>query len=174
MKSRCTKGCSHISHCFFQSLSPVQFFLTPWTAALHISLYFIISCSLLKLMSIVLMMPPNYLTLCHLLLLVPSVFSRIRVFCNELALRVVWPKYGSFSISPSKECSGSISFRTDWFDLLAVQGILKSLLEHHSSKASILSHIASYGLTLTSIHNNWKNHSFDYMDLCPQDNVCTF
>ena len=94
--------------------------------------------SLLKLMSIESVMPSNHLILCHHLLLLPSIFPSIRVFSNELALRIRWSKYCSFSISPSNEYSGLISFRIDWFDLLAVQGTLKSLLQHHSSKASIL------------------------------------
>ena len=114
--------------------------MTPWNAARQASLSFTISWSLLKLMSIELVMPSNHLFLCHSLLLLPSVFSNIRVFSNELALHIRWPNYWSFSfsISPSNEYSGLISFRNDWFDLLAVQGTLKSLLQHHSSKASIL------------------------------------
>ena len=101
------------------------------------------SQSLLKLMSIELVMPSNHLILCHPLLLLPSIFPRIRVFSNESVLRTRWPKYWSFSfISPSNEYSGLISFRMDWLDLLAVQGTLKSLLQHHSSKASILQHSA--------------------------------
>ena len=123
-----------------QSLSRVQLPVTPWTAAPQASLSFTISQSLLKLLSVELMMPSNYLVLCHLLLLLPSIFVNIRVYSNELALRIRWPMYWSFSfsISPSNEYSGLISFRMDWSDLLAVQGTLKSLLQHHSSKASIL------------------------------------
>ena len=111
-------------------------FVTPWTAACQASLSFTISQSLLKLMSIELVMPSNHLILCHPLLLPPSIFPSIRVFSNESALHVRWPKYRSFSfsISPSNECSGLISFRIDSFDLLAVQGTLKNLLQHHSSK----------------------------------------
>ena len=103
------------------------------------SLSFIISQSLLKFMSIESVMPSNYLILCHPLLLLPSIFPSIRVFSNESALHIRWPKYGSFSfsISASNEYSGLISFRIDWFDLLAVQRTLKSLLQHHSSKTSI-------------------------------------
>ena len=114
--------------------------MTPWTAALQASLSFTISQSLFKLMSIELVMPSNHIILCHPLLLLPSIFPSIRVFSNESALRIKWPKYWSFSfsISPSNEYSGLISFRIDWFDLLAVQGTLKSLLQHHSSKASVL------------------------------------
>ena len=123
-----------------QSLSHVWPSETPWTAACQASLSFTISWSLLKLMSIELVMPSNHLILCHLLLLLPSVFPSIRVFSNESALHIRWPKYWSFSftISPSNEYSELISFRIDCFDLLAVQGTLKSLLQHHSSKESIL------------------------------------
>ena len=114
--------------------------VTPWTAARQASLSITNSQSLLKLMSIVLVMPSNHLILCHPLLLPPSTFPSIRVFSNESVLHIRWPKYWSFSfsISPSNEYSGWISFRMDWLDLLAVQGTLKSLLQHHSSKASIL------------------------------------
>ena len=123
-----------------QSLSCVRFFLIPWTAALHTSLSNTNSWSLLKLMSIELVMPSNHLTLCHPLLLPPSIFPSIRVFPNESVLHIRWPKYWSFSfsISPSNEYSGLISFRMDGLDLLAVQGTLKSLFQHHSSKASVL------------------------------------
>ena len=114
--------------------------VTPWTAASQASLSFTISQSLLKLMSIVSVMPSNHLNLCQPLLLLPSIFSSIRVFSNESALHIRWPKYWSFnfSISSSNEYSGFISFRIDWFDLLAVQGTLKGLLQDHSLKASIL------------------------------------
>ena len=116
--------------------------MTPRTTAHQASLSFIISQSLLKLMSIESVMPSNHLIFCHPLLLLPSIFPSIRVFSSESALCIRWPKYWSFSfsISPSDEYSGLISFRIDWFDLLAVQGTLKSLLQHHSSKASILRH----------------------------------
>ena len=112
----------------------------PWTAALQASLSFIISQRFLKLMSIELMMPSNHLILCRPLFLLPSVFPTIRVFSNELPLRIRWPKFWSFSfsISSSTEYSGLISFRIDWFELFAVQGAHKSLLQHHSSKASVL------------------------------------
>ena len=121
------------------SLSRVQLFVTPWTAAHQASLSFTISWSWLKLMSIESVMSSNHLILCHPLLLLSSIFPSIKVFSNESALRIRWPKYWSFSfsISSSNE-SGLISFRSDWLDLFAVQGILKSLLWHHSSKASIL------------------------------------
>ena len=120
--------------------------MTPWTAALWTSLSFTISRSFLKLMSIELVMPSNHLILCCPLLLLPSIFPSIRVFSNELALHIRWPKYWSFSFSnsPSNECSGLISFRIDWFDLLAVQGTLKSLLQHRSSKASVLQRSALF------------------------------
>ena len=120
--------------------SHVWLFATPWTAARHASLSITHSRSLLKLMSIESVMPSNHLILCRPLLLPPSIFPSIRVFSNEPVLHIRWPKYWSFSlnISPSNEYSGLISFRMDWLDLLAVQGTLKSLLQHHSSKASIL------------------------------------
>ena len=122
-----------------QSLSRVWLFMTPWTAARQASLSFTISRSLHKLMSIESVMPSNHLVLCRPLLL-PSIFPGNRVFSNESALRIRWPKYWSFSfsISPSNEYSGLISFRMNWLDLLVVQGTLKSLLQHHNSKASIL------------------------------------
>ena len=122
-----------------QSLSRVWLFVTPWTAACQASLSITSSWSLLKLMSIELEMPSNHLILCCPLLFLPSIVPSIRVFSNESVLRRKWPKYWSFSfsISPSTEYSGLISFRMDWFDLLAVQGILKNLLQHHSSKALI-------------------------------------
>ena len=123
-------------------LSRVQLFAIPWTAARQGSLSITNSQSLPKLMSIELVMPSNHLILCHPLLLLPSIFPSIRVFSNESALCIRWPKYWSFSfnISPSSEHPGLISFRMDWLNLLAVQGTLKSLLQHHSSKASILQH----------------------------------
>ena len=121
-----------------QSLSRVWHFVTRWTAACQASLSIINSQSLLKLMSIELVMPSSHLILCRPLLLPPSMFPSIRVFSNESVLRIRWPTYWSFSISPSNEYSGLISFRMDWLDLLAVQGTLKSLFQHHSSKASVL------------------------------------
>ena len=150
-----------------QSLSCAQLFATPWTVAHQASLSITNSQRLLKLMSIKSEMPSNHLIHCHPLLL-PSVFPSIRVFSNESVLRIRQSKFLSFrfNISPSNEYSRLIFFRMDWLDLLAVQGTLKSLLQHHSSKATILC-----GPTLTSIHNYWKNHSFDYMDLCWQSNV---
>ena len=123
-----------------QSLSHVQLFATPWTETCQASLSFPISWSLLKLMSIESVMPSNHLILCHPLLLPPSTFPSIRVFSNESVLHIRWPKYSSFSfnISPSNEYSELISFRMDWLDLLEVQGTLKNLLQHHTSKSSIL------------------------------------
>ena len=140
-------------------LSRVSLFVTPWTAARQASLSITNSWNLLKLMSIELVMPSNHLILWRPLLLLPSIFPSIRVFSNESGLCIRWPKYCSFSlnISLSNECSGLISFRMDWLDLLAVQGTLKSLLQHHSWKALSF----PYSPTLTSIHDYWKNHSLD-------------
>ena len=121
-----------------QLLSCVRLFATPWTAACQATLSFTIFWSLHKRMSIESAMPSNHLILCHLLLLLPSIFPSIRVFSNQLALCIRRPKYWSFSISPSSEYSGLISLRMDWFDLLSVQGTVKSLLQHCSPKASVL------------------------------------
>ena len=133
-----------------QSLSCVRLFATPWTAPSQASLSITNSRSLLKLISIELVMPSNHLILCHPFLLPPSVFPSIRVFSNESVLHIRWSKYWSFSfsVSPSNEYSGLLSFRMDWLDLLAVQGTLKSLLQHHSSKASILQHSAFFMVQL--------------------------
>ena len=133
-----------------QSLSRVCLFVTPWTAAHQASLSITNSWSLLKFMSIESVMPFNHLILCRPLLLLPSVFPSIRVFSSESVLHIKWPKYWnfSFSISPSIEYSGFISFGMDWLDLLAVQGTLKSLFQHHSSKASILWHSAFFMVQL--------------------------
>ena len=132
-------------------LSCVQLFVTPWTAAPQASLSFTISLSLLKLMSIETMMSSNHLILCYRLLLLPSIFPSIRVFSNESVLCMKWPKYWSFSfsISCSNGYSGLISFRMDWLDLLAIQGTLKSLLQHCSSKASILQRSAFFTVQLS-------------------------
>ena len=129
-----------------QLLSRVCLFVTPWTAARQASLFIPNSRGLLKLMSMESVMPSNHLLLCHPLLLLPSIFPSIRIFSRESALCIRWSKYCSFSfsISPSYEYSGLISFRIDWLDLLAVQEILKSLLQHHSSKISILWHSAFF------------------------------
>ena len=146
-----------------QSLSRVWLFGTPWTAARQASLSITNSQSLPKPVSIESVMPSNHFILCHPHLLLPSIFPSIRVFSNESFLRIRWPEYWSFSfsISPSNEHSGLISFRMDWLDLLAVQRTLKSLLQHHSSKASIFQHSALYSPILTWIHDHWKNHSLD-------------
>ena len=147
----------------FQSLSHVRLFATPWTAAHQASLSITNSRSLLKLLSTNSVMPPNHLILCRPLLLPPSIFPSIRVFSNQSVLHIRWPKYWSFSfsISSSSEYSGLISFRTDWLDLLAVQGTLKSLLQHHSAKASILQRSAFFIVNSHITHDYWKNHSFD-------------
>ena len=129
-----------------QSLSHVLLFAARWTAACQASLSITNSQSLLKLKSIELVMPSNHLILCHPFFFLPSIFSSIKVFSNESVLCIRWPKYWSFSfsISPSNEYSGLIFFRMDWLDLLTVQETLKSLLQHHSSKASILRHSAFF------------------------------
>ena len=134
-----------------QSLSHVRLFVTPWTAARQASLSITNCQSLLKLMSIELVMPSNHLILCRPLLLPPSIFPSFRVFSNESVLCIRWPKYRSFSfsISPSNEYSRMISFKIDWFDPLAVQGTLKSFLQHHSSKASILRRSAFFIVQLS-------------------------
>ena len=145
-------GITSILHvCSVQSLSSVWLFAAPWTAAPQASLSITNSQSLVKLMSIESVMPSNHLILCHPLLLPPSIFPSIRVFSNESVLHLRWTNYWSFSfnISPSNEYSGLISFRIDWFDFLAVQGTLKSLLQHHSSKASILQHSAIFRVQLS-------------------------
>ena len=135
----------------------------PGTAARQASLSFTTSRGLLKLMSIESVKSSNHLILCHPLL-PPSIISSIRVFSNESVLHIRWPKYWSFSfhISPSNDYSGLISFWIDWLDLLAIQTILKTLLQHHSSKASIFRALSFlHSPTLTSIHDHWKKHSFD-------------
>ena len=133
-----------------------------------------ISRSLLKLVSFELVMPSSHLVLCHPLLLLPSIFPSIRVFSNESVLHISWPKYWSFSISASNEYSVLISFRTDWFDLFAIPGISRvfsntTIHKQHSSVLSLL-----YGPTLTYVHDYWKNHTFDYTDLCQQSDVSAF
>ena len=142
----------------------VQLFVTPWTAAHQTSLSIINSWSWFKLMSIELVMPSSHLILCSPLLLLPPIPPSIRVFSNESTLHMMWPKYWSFSfsISPSNEYLGLISFRIDWLDLLAVQGILKEsspIPQFKSINSSVLRFLHSP--TLTSIHDHWKNHSFD-------------
>ena len=149
-----------------QSLTHARLFAIPWTAAHQASLSVTNSQSLLKLMSIELVMPSNHLTLCHPLLLLPSIFPSIRVFSNKLVLQIKWPKYWGFSFSPSKEYSGLISF--EWTGWISLQS--KGLSRVFSSTAvkSINSSVLSflYSPTLTSIHDYWKNHSFDVMELC--------
>ena len=137
-----------------KSLSHVQCFATSWTTAHLTFLSFTISWSFLKLVSIESVMPSNHLILCSPLLLLPSIFPSIRIFSSESALHIRWPKCWSFSfsISTSNEYSGLISFRTDWFDLLAVQGTLKSLLQHHNLKASILRHPAFFMVQLSHMY----------------------
>ena len=160
-----------------QLLNHVRLSATPWTIAHQRFLFFTISWSLLKFMSIVSMMPSNYLILCCPLLLLASIFCSIWVFSSESALCIRWPKNWnfSFSISPSNEYSRLISFRTDWFDILAVQGTLKSFLQHHNSKASIFCHSAFFMVQLLHpIYGYWKNHSFDCTELCWQSDVSFF
>ena len=161
-----------------QSLSYVRLLATPWITACQASLSITNSQSSPKLMSIKLVMPSSHLILCHPLLLLPPIPPSIRVFSNESTLRKRWPKYWSFSfsISPSNEHPGLISFRIDWLDLLAGQGALKSLLQHHSSKASIFQCSAFFMVQLShpSIPDYWKNSSIDYTDLCWQSDISAF
>ena len=154
---------------------------TTWTAAHQASLSITNSQSLLKLMTIKSVMPCNHLILCRPLLLLPSIFPSIRVFSNESALHIRWPKYWSFSfsISPSSECSGLISFRIDWFDLLGVQETLKNILltpQFEGTSSSVLSFF--YCPALTAVYNYWKNRSFDciyqHFGLCWRSNVSAF
>ena len=149
---------------------------SPWTAACQTSLSFIISWSLHKLVSIELVMPSNHLILCHPLFFLPLILPSLRVFSNELVFHIRWPKYWSFSfsISPSNEYSGLISFRIDSFNLLAVQGPLKSFPapQFESIGSSIL--ILLYGPTLTSIRDYWKSHSFDCPDFCWKIDIFAF
>ena len=156
----------------------VILFETPWTAARQASLSITNSQSLLKLISIELVMPSNHLILCHPLLHLPSIYPSVRVFSNESALRIRWPKFWSFSfnISPSNEHSGLISFRMDWLDLLAVLGTLKSLLQHHSSKASILRRSAFFIVQLSHPYmTTGKTIALTRQtDLCWQSNVSAF
>ena len=143
--------------------------MTPWTAAHQASL----SWSLFKLMSIESVMPPNHLILCRSLLLPPSIFPSVRIFSKQSVLRIRWPKYWSFSfsISPSNEYSGLISFRIDWLDLLAVQGTLKNLLQHHSSKTSILQRPAFFMIQLSHPYMT-TGKTIVLMEFCWQSNVC--
>ena len=159
-----------------QSFSHAQLFVTPWTAAHQVSLSLIISQNLLKFTPIESVIPSNHLILYHPLLHLPLIFPSIRIFSSKSALRIRWPKYWSFSfnISPSNEHTELISFWMNWLDLLAVQGSLRSLLWHDSSKASLPGLSFPYSPTLTSTHDYWKNYSLDYMDLCGQGNISAF
>ena len=151
--------------------------VTSWISACQASLSITNSQSLPKLLSITLVMPSNHLILCRPLLLPPSIFPSIRVFSNVLVLCIRWPNYWSFSfsISPSNKYSGLISSRVDWFDLLTLQGTLKSLLQHHSLKASVLwcSVLFMVQLSLPNMTTG-RNHSFGYMDICWQIDVFAF
>ena len=164
------------NHIVVQSLSRVQLFVTPWTAAHQAPLSFTISWSLLKFMSIESVMLSNHLIFCLPLLLLPSIFPSIRVFSNGSALRIRWPKYWSFSfsVSPSNEYSGMIFFRIDWFDLPEAQGTLRVFSSTTIQNISSLALSLLCGPALTSIHDYRKNHSFDYMNLCWQSNVSAF
>ena len=148
--------------------------MIPWTVARQASLSITNSQSLLELTSTELVMPSNHLILCCPFFLPPSIFPSIRVASNELALRIQWPKFWSFSVglSPSNDYSGLISFRMDLLDPLAVQGTPQNLLQLHSSKASILWQSAFFTVQLS--HDHWKNHSLDKTDLCWQSNVSAF
>ena len=144
------EGMHNVTTSSVQSLSHVRLFATPWTAAHQASLSITNSLGLFKLMSIELVMPSNHLILCHPLFFLPSIFPSIRVFSNELALHIRWPKYWTFiSASAFSEYSGLISFRMDWLDLPGIQGTLKSLLQYHSSKASVLRHSAFFIVQLS-------------------------
>ena len=160
-----------------QSLSHIRLFATLWTAAHQASLSFTISQNLLKLMSIESVMPSSHLILCLPLLLLPSIIPSIKVFSKESAVCFRCPKYWNFSFStgPSNEHSELISFRINWFDLLASQGTLKSLLQHHSLKASILGLSAFFMVRLSHLYMSiGKNRSFDYIDLCQESDVSAF
>ena len=158
-----------------QSLSHVQLFATPWTTAHQTILFFTVSRSLLKLMSIDSMVPSNHLILCHPLLLLPSVSPNIRVFSNELALCIKWPKYCSFMISPFSEYSGLISFRIDWvWAPCCPRDSQESSPTPQFKSINSSALILLYSPTLTSIHDYWENPSLDKTDLCWQSNVSVF
>ena len=159
-----------------QSLSRVRLFATPWTAACQASLSIANSQSLLKLMSVEWVMPSSYLILWRPLLCLPLIFPSIRVFSNESVFCIRWPKYWSFSfsLSPSNEYSGLISFRMDWLDLLAVQGDSQESSTPQFKNINSLALSFLYSPTLTSICDYWKNHSFDETDLCWQSNGSAF
>ena len=164
-----------ISECV-QSPSHIQLFASLWTVASQASRSLTISWSLAKVMPAESAMPSNHLILYCPLLLLLSIFPNIRVFSNESAVYIRWPKYWnfSFSITPSNEYSRLISFRIDWFELLAVQGTLKVILKCQSPKASILQHSAFVMVQLPSVHDYWKDHSLDYMELCQQSDVFAY
>ena len=165
----------HLLYFVVQWLSCVQLCEIAWTAAHQVSLSLTNSWSLPKLIiSIESVLLPNHLILHRPLLLLPSIFLSIRVFSSESALHIRWPKNWSFSISPSNEYSGLISFRIDWFDLLAVQGILESSPAPQFESINSLALSLHYGPTITSIHDYWKNYSFDYTDFCQQSDVSAF
>ena len=151
----------------FKSLSPFRLFVTPWIAARQTSLSITNSWSLLKLMSMKLLMLSSHMILCCPVL-PPSIFPSTRIFSNESVLSIRWPKYWSFSFSfsPSNEHPGLISFKMDWLDFLVVQGTVKSLLQHHSSKASILWHSAFFIVQFSHPFMTTGKNSFDWMDLC--------
>ena len=166
-------SCAILHYCFVQLSNHVQLFETPWTAAHQASLSLTISQSLPIFMSIALMMPCSHLILWHPLLLLPSIFPNIRVFSKESALHIRWPKYWSFSISPSNEYSGLISFRIDWFDLFAVQRTLKSLFQCHSSKASVPQCSAFFMVQLSHPYMiTWKTISLTRQTLLAKWYLC--
>ena len=164
-----------LSFVVVQPLSCVLLFVTQWTAAHQASLSFTISWSLPKFMSIAMVMPSIHLILCPLPRL-PSIYPSIRDISSESAVFIRWPKYWdiSFNISPSNEYFGLISLKIDWFELLAVQGILRSLLQNHSLKASIILHPVFFMVQLKTIGDHWEDHSLDYTDFCQQSHVSAF
>jgi len=168
------QGAWHMTKHLLLFSHSVWLFATPWTAACQASLSLSVSQSLLKLMSIESMIPSNHLIFCCHIFLLPSIFPSIRVFSSESALPIRWPKYWSFSFSSSNEYSGLISFRMDWLDLLAVQGTLKSLLQHHFKSINSLALSLLYSPTLSSVHDYWKSVTLIYMDLCQQSYVSAF
>ena len=160
---------------FSSALSGVRLFVTLWTAACQPSLSFTISQSLFKLMPIESVVPSKHLIFCHFLLLLTSIFPSIRVFSNMSTLCIRWPKYGSLSISLSNEYSGLISFRIDWFDLVAIQGTLESLFQLRNLKVSILWCSSFFMVQLSHPYmTTGENHSSDSTDLCGQSDVCAF
>ena len=173
IKNQIEKYSIPIQFSFVHSLSCVRLFVTPWTEACQASLSITNSWSLLKLMSIKLVMPSNHLIPYRPLLLLPSIFPSIRVFSNESVLCIRWPKYQSFSfsISPSKEYSGLISFRIDWLDLFAAQGTQESSPKPQFKSINSLALSFLYSPTLTSIHNYWKNHSFDQYEKAHKESL---